>query len=167
MGMGRIFLILPVRMKQNPTRRVNENMIAKGSGYVRGNRQAATARLTSHFKYTEHRSKDLERETRDGRRIFSKDQDVVSRKDAVDDVMEHTSTSVNYHKIVLSPGQDEPIQDWREWTRDVMHDLEERQGHALYWYAVKHDNTDNPHDQVSWVYPAQDINQEKYQYHLY
>ncbi len=123
-------------------------MIAKGSGYVRGNRQAAAARLTSHMKYTEHRSKDLERETRDDRRIFSKDQDVVSRKDAVDDVMEHTSTSVNYHKIVLSPGQDEPIQDWREWTREVMHDLEERQGHALHWYAVKHDNTDNPHVHV-------------------
>src|SRR5450755_4679088 len=81
-------------------------MIAKGSGYVRGNRQAAAARLTSHMKYTEHRSRDMERETRDDRRIFSKDQDVVGRKDAVDDVMEHTSTSVNYHKFVLSPGED-------------------------------------------------------------
>ena len=100
------------------------------------------------MKYTEHRSRDMERETRDDRRIFSKDQDVVGRKDAVDDVMEHTSTSVNYHKFVLSPGEDEPVSDWREWTRDVMQDLEERQGRELHWYAVKHDNTDNPHVHV-------------------
>ncbi len=123
-------------------------MIAKGSGYVRGNRQAAAARLTSHLKYTEHRSKDPERETRDDRRIFSKEDDVVNRKDAIEDVMSHTSTSVNYHKVVLSPGQDEPVSDWREWTRDVMKDLEEAQGRELHWYAVKHDNTDNPHVHV-------------------
>lgn len=123
-------------------------MIAKGSGYVRGNREAARARLGSHLKYTEHRSKDLERETRDDRRIFSKDEDVVNRRDAVDGTMEHTSTSANYHKMVLSPGQDEPITDWKEWTREVMHDLEERKGQELHWYAVKHDNTDNPHVHV-------------------
>lgn len=123
-------------------------MIAKGSGYVRGNRPAAQARLVSHMKYTEHRSRDTERESRDDRRIFSKDEDIVSRKDAVSDVMEHTSTSVNYHKVVLSPSQDEPVADWKEWTRDVMQDLEESQGRALHWYAVKHDNTDNPHVHV-------------------
>jgi hypothetical protein len=99
------------------------------------------------MKYTEHRSM-AEHETRDDRRIFSKDQDVVKRRDAVNDVMDHTSTSVNYHKMVLSPGQDEPIRDWREWTRDVMKDLEERQGRELHWYAVHHDNTDNPHVHV-------------------
>lgn len=123
-------------------------MIAKGSGYVRGNRQAAAARLTAHMKYTEHRSQDTERESRDDRRIFSKDEDVVNRRDAVHDVMEHTSTSVNYHKVVLSPGQDEPVSDWREWTRDVMADLEESQGRELHWYAVHHENTDNPHVHV-------------------
>jgi hypothetical protein len=123
-------------------------MIVKGSGYVRGNREKASTRLGSHLKYTEHRSKDAERETRDDRRIYSKDQDVVSRKDATNDIMEHTSTNVNYHKIVLSPGQDEPIRDWREWTREVMADLEERQGRALHWYAVNHNNTENPHVHV-------------------
>ena len=72
----------------------------------------------------------------------------MSRQDATDDVMSHTSTSVNYHKIVLSPGEDEPVQDWREWTRNVMHDLEEEQGRELHWYAVNHNNTDNPHVHV-------------------
>jgi hypothetical protein len=122
-------------------------MIAKGSGYNRGDRQAGRARLAAHFKYVEHRSR-TENESRDDRRIFSKDEDVVNRRDAVNDVMDHTSTSVNYHKIVLSPGEDEPVQDWREWTREVMKDLEESQGRELHWYAVKHDNTDNPHVHV-------------------
>ncbi len=123
-------------------------MIAKGSGYVRGNREAARARLSSHMKYIEHRSKDPEVESRDDRRIFSKDEDVVNRRDAIDGTMEHTSTSANYHKIVLSPGEDEPITDWKEWTREVMHDLEERKGQELHWHAVKHENTDNPHVHV-------------------
>jgi type IV secretory pathway VirD2 relaxase len=123
-------------------------MIAKGSGYVRSNRDAARARLISHFKYVEHRSRELSEESRDDRRVFDKEQDVVNRRDAVNDVMEHTSTSVNYHKIVLSPGEDEPVQDWRQWTRDVMQDLEEAQGRELHWYAVHHQNTDHPHIHV-------------------
>ena len=123
-------------------------MIAKGSGYVRGNRDAARTRLTSHFKYIEHRSRDISDESRDDRRIFDKEHDVVNRRDAVNDVMHHTSTSVNYHKIVLSPAEDEPVQDWREWTRDVMQDLEEAQGKELHWYAVHHQNTEHPHIHV-------------------
>ena len=122
-------------------------MIAKGSGYVRGNREAARARLISHFKYIEHRSRELS-ESRDDRRIFDNEHDVVNRRDAVDEVMEHTSTSVNYHKVVLSPGDDEPIEDWRAWTREVMHDLEEEQGRTLHWYAVHHQNTEHPHVHV-------------------
>jgi len=123
-------------------------MIAKGSGYVRGNRDAARARLTFHFKYIGHRSRDISSESRDDRRIFDKEHDVVNRCDAVNDVMNHTSTSVNYHKIVLSLGEDEPVQDWREWTRNVMQDLEEAQGKELHWYGVHHQNTDHPHVHV-------------------
>lgn len=123
-------------------------MIAKGSGYVRGNREVARARLVSHLKYTEHRSREGERESRDDRRIFSKDQDVVSRRDAVNEIMEHTSTSVNYHKVVLSPSQEEPVADWREWTREIMTDLEGSQGRELHWYAIHHGNTNHPHVHV-------------------
>ncbi|MBA2395799.1 MAG: hypothetical protein H0V70_23985 [Ktedonobacteraceae bacterium] len=96
----------------------------------------------------EHRSKELSLETRDDRRIFDKDNDVVNRRDAVNDVMEHTSTSVNYHKIVLSPSKEEAVHDWREWTRQVMNDLEKVQGKELHWYAVHHQNTENPHVHV-------------------
>ena len=134
-------------------------MIAKGSGYVRGNRDVSRARLVSHLKYIEHRSRESSLESRDDRRIFSKDQDVVKRRDAVNDVMDHTSTSVNFHKVVLSPGEDEPVTDWRAWTRQVMQDLEEAQDKELHWYAVYHSNTEHPHVHV--VVAGAGYNQEK------
>lgn len=135
-----------IKTRRNPTGLAMylDHMIAKGSGYNRRNREVGQIRLVAHFKYVDHRSR-TKNETRDDRRIFSKDEDVVSRRDAVNDTMDHTSASVNYHKIVLSPGKAEPVHDWRKWTWDVMHDLEERQGKELHWYAVKHDNMDNLH----------------------
>ena len=48
--------------------------------------------LDSHLKYLEHRSHD-EHESREDRSIFSKEDDQVERRDAVNDVMEHTSTA--------------------------------------------------------------------------
>ena len=121
-------------------------MIAKGR-FVRGNAAQSAAHLQAHLKYIEYRSRELD-ETREDRSLFSKDNDHVERQEALDDVMEHTSNSVHYHKIVLSPADDEPIEDWREWTRDVMSDLEDMQGKELHWYAVSHQNTDHPHIHV-------------------
>jgi hypothetical protein len=118
-------------------------MIAKGR-YNRGNRQVGGARCAAHMKYLEYRSLG-ENETREDRYIFNEESDHVGRREAVDDVMSHTSTAVNYHNIVLSPGENEPVEDYRAWTRDVMNDLEDRQGKELHWYGVVHDNTDNPH----------------------
>lgn len=123
-------------------------MIAKGK-YVRGgDRKVASSHLKAHFKYIEHRSHDLEHEQRDDRRLFSKDSDVVHRREAVDDVMEHSSSRVSFHKIVLSPSEEEPVLDWRQWTREVMADLEETQQKELHWYAVRHENTAHPHVHV-------------------
>ena len=124
-------------------------MIARGR-YIKGgaaHQASAAAHLNAHLKYLEHRSRD-EQENREDRSIFSKDDDQVNRRDAVDDVMGHTSGSVSYHKIVLSPGDDEPVQDWREWTREVMADLEAEQGIDLHWYAVHHSNTEHEHVHV-------------------
>ena len=118
-------------------------MIAKGR-YNRGNRQVGGARCAAQMKYLEYRSLG-ENETREDRHIFSGESDHVGRREAVDDVMSHTSTAVNYHKIVLSPGENEPVEDYRVWAREVMNDLEERQEKELHWYGVVHDNTDNPH----------------------
>jgi len=62
--------------------------------------------------------------------------------------MAHTSHRVSYHTFVLSPGDDEPVQDWQQWTRDVLADLEEQQGKDLHWYAVHHSNTEHEHVHV-------------------
>jgi hypothetical protein len=124
-------------------------MIAKGR-YIKGgatNSASAAGHLNSHLKYLEHRSRD-EQESRGDRSIFSKEDDAVERRDVVNDVMEHTSHSVSYHKIVLSPSDDEPMQDWREWTREVMADLEDEQGKEMHWYAVHHSNTEHEHVHV-------------------
>jgi type IV secretory pathway VirD2 relaxase len=124
-------------------------MIAKGK-YIKGgaaNQKAAGSQLKAHFKYLEHRSRD-ELESREDRSLFSKYDDYVGRQEAAQDVMKHTSRSVSYHKILLSPGEDEPVQDWKQWTRDVMADLEDAQGKELHWYAVHHSNTDHEHVHV-------------------
>ena len=118
--------------------------IAKGTGYVQGSRRAAAGKLASHIKYLEHRPRGAE-ETRDDRTIFSEQRDAVGRHQAIDDVMNHTSSAVNYHRLVLSPSKDEPVSDWQEWTRRVMRDLEVFKRQELHWYAVKHSNTDDPH----------------------
>ena len=122
-------------------------MIIKGR-FVRGSREKSAKHLAAHMRYIEHRSRDEQLEHREDRYLFSKESDQVDREEAVSDVMDHTSTSVNYHKIVLSPGPDEPIGDYRKWVRDVMHDLEEEQGKDLHWYASYHANTDHPHVHV-------------------
>jgi type IV secretory pathway VirD2 relaxase len=124
-------------------------MIAKGR-FVKGgaaNSASAAGHLNSHLKYLEHRSRD-DLERLEDRSIYSREDDDVERRAAVNDVMEHTSHSVSYHKIVLSPGDDEPVQNWRAWTREVMADLEDEQGKDLHWYAVVHQNTDHPHVHV-------------------
>ncbi len=124
-------------------------MIAKGR-YVKGgaaNSASAAGHLNGHLKYLEHRGRD-DQESRDDRSIFSKEDETADRRDAVNEVMEHTSHSVSYHKIVLSPSGDEPVQDWREWTREVMADLEDAQGLDLRWYAVHHSNTEHEHVHV-------------------
>lgn len=117
----------------------------------KGTPKARGSKLAAHFKYAQYRTLG-EKETPQDRYLFSQESDEVSRKDAVNDVMSHSSYSVNYHKIILSPADYEHIDDYRQWTRDVMNDLQERKGVELHWYAVVHahprENTDTPHVHV-------------------
>jgi type IV secretory pathway VirD2 relaxase len=108
--------------------------------------KAARAHLSAHMKYIEHRSRDQEQESRDDRRIFNEHDDVINRKDAINDIMNHTSQrDAYYHKVMLSPGPDIPVSDYRTWTRDLMRDLEQMYGQKLHWYAVQHHNTEHAH----------------------
>jgi hypothetical protein len=122
--------------------------IIRGKYVKGGKRKDVGNKLSAHFKYNQYRSMG-QSETKEDRYIFTQESDHIQRREAVDDVMTHTSSSVNYHKIVLSPADYEHIDDYRQWTRDVMHDLEEKKGVKLHWYAVvqahERENTNTPH----------------------
>src|SRR5579883_878073 len=122
--------------------------VVKGS-YIKGKvTKAAAQRLTAHFKYNHYRKFGPE-ETREDRYIFSQEEDNINRKDAVQDVLSHTHSRLNYHKIILSPADYEHIDDYRQWTRDVMRELQERKQIRLHWYAVvqahEREHTTTPH----------------------
>src|SRR5690348_2123108 len=116
------------------------------SRYVGGRTPKTKARklLTSHLKYMQFRSRSAWEQPED-RTIFTKDADDVDRKTAIDAIMRQGSTVARYHKLMLSPAKDEPVIDLRDWTRQVMAELEARKGMRLMWYAVQHRNTENPH----------------------
>jgi hypothetical protein len=110
--------------------------------------KAVGSRLSAHLKYNQHRTLGAD-ETREDRHFFSQEQDHIHRKDAVNDIMSHTSRSVNYHTIILSPGEHERVEDFRQWTRNMMADLQARKGLHLHWYAVvqahEREQTTEPH----------------------
>lgn len=125
-------------------------MIVK-SAHVRASRVSqgqASSTLTSHLKYLQYRERDPDLESRADRYLFNDQEDHVERRAAHDDLLGERAGDIYYHRLILSPAQDEPVEEWREWTRAVMGDLEDRLGQDLEWYAVQHHNTDDPHVHV-------------------
>lgn len=125
--------------------------VVKGR-YVTGrDAKAIRKRLAAHLKYAQHRKRGAD-ETREDRAIFNQDREYVERGEAIQDILSHSSRSVSYHKIIFSPGEHEHVDDFRQWIREQMHDLEERKGIHLHWYAVIHaherEHTDEPHVHV-------------------
>jgi len=108
----------------------------------------ASSALKSHLKYLQYRERDELKEAREDRCLFGKERDQIDRKDAHTDLMAERAGDIYYHRMVLSPSHQEPVTDWREWTRDVMGDLERHLGTDLHWYGAVHQNTDNPHVHV-------------------
>ena len=123
---------------------------AKNVRASRVSRQKATSALSSHAKYLQYRERDPEHETRADRQFFYEEYDAVDRCWVVKDLLDEQEQvgDIYYHRIVLSPSQEEPVDDWREWTREVMADLEDHFDQDLNWYAVHHANTDDPHVHV-------------------
>jgi hypothetical protein len=58
-------------------------------------------------------------------------------------IMDHATSRVAYHRLILSPGQE--VADMQEWTRMVMDDLADQLDQELHWVAVVHRNTEHPH----------------------
>ena len=123
---------------------------AKNVRASRVSRQQATSALSSHAKYLQYRERDPEQETKADRQFFNEESDAVDRRWVVKDVLngEEQAGDIYYHRIILSPSQKEPINDWREWTLEVMADLEDHFNQDVNWYAVHHANTDDPHVHV-------------------
>jgi hypothetical protein len=127
-------------------------------------RQQLGRQLSAHFKYLEYR-KLGEHEAREDRYIFNAESDHIERKDAVDDILDHGNATVSNHHIVFSPAEYEHIDDYRQWIRDQMRDLEERKGIALHWYAVvqahPRENTDTPHVHMVLAGVGEDLQTDK------
>lgn len=121
---------------------------AKNVRASRVSRQQATSALGSHLKYLQYRERDPERETKADRHFFNDEHDHIDRRGVSKEMMDEQAGDIYYHRIILSPSQEEPVSDWREWTREVMADLEDRFHQDLDWYAVLHANTDDPHVHV-------------------
>ncbi len=124
-------------------------MIVK-SRHVRASRVSsgqASSALGSQLKYLQYRERDPE-ESRADRNLFDRDREQVSRREAHDTLLSERAGDIYYHRLILSPGHDEPVEDWHAWTRDVMNDLADRLHTDLTWYAVVHQNTDDPHVHV-------------------
>lgn len=108
----------------------------------------ASSALKSHLKYIQYRERG-ENETRQERHLFSKESEQVDRKQVHAAIMQQEQAGdIYYHRLILSPSQEEPVHDFHQWTRDVMQELEREQGKELDWYATVHTNTDNPHVHV-------------------
>jgi hypothetical protein len=108
----------------------------------------ASSSLKSHLKYIQYRERDPLQETPQDRHLFGKENDHVERKDVHTHLMQEPTGDVYYHRMILSPADSEPVQNWHEWTRAVMSDLEQRFGTELDWYAAHHQNTEYPHMHV-------------------
>src|ERR1700730_10718428 len=113
-------------------------MIVK-SAHVRPSRVSqsqASSALSSHLKYLQYRERDPEVESRADRYLFNAEEDHVERWVAHNDLMGEPAGDIYYHRLILSPAQDEPVEDWRGWTGSGMGGLEDQLGQSLVCYAV-------------------------------
>jgi hypothetical protein len=110
--------------------------------------EKAAARLKSHLKYLQYRQHNREREQIKDRHFFSRQSDRVDRGWIHQSIMQRRIGNVYYYRLLFSPAYDEPVSDWRYWTRAVLRDLERRFGQDLNWYAIVHDEMEMPHVHV-------------------
>ncbi len=108
--------------------------------YLSG-RSQGVGRAQAHIKYIQFRAgKDKDGETRS---FFNGERDDVHRLEIKRAIKEQDERGTMMHKLILSPGV--PDADVKEYCREIMADLGGSKGLDLEWYAVRHDNTNNPH----------------------
>ena len=107
--------------------------------------EKAAVMLTSHLKYLQYRQRNLDHEQMKDRSFFHDHSDHIDRRWIQQDVLRERIGGVYYYQLLLTPCHDEPVSDYRQWTRILMHDLEGWLKLELNWYAIVHHNTNRPH----------------------
>jgi len=116
-----------------------------GGKKARGKSPAGQAQDALHYMQT----RPLDNGERpEDRHFFGPERDGGSWREARAEIMDHATEQVAFHRLILSPGPDQPVADMREWTRMVLDDLADTRGQTLHWVAVVHRNTDHPHAHV-------------------
>ena len=117
------------------------------AGGKKGRGKSAAGRAYDALHYMQTRPLDNGERPED-RHFFEPEREGGSWREAREEIMEHATDRVAFHRLILSPGPDQPVADMREWTRMVMDDLSDTLGQQLHWVAVIHRNTDHPHAHV-------------------
>jgi type IV secretory pathway VirD2 relaxase len=118
--------------------------------YLKGSKGVGKAR--AHINYIQYRpGEDREK----GARVFfNGDRDDVLGREVKERLSEQERNGVTMHKLILSPG----VQgcDLRDYTRELMEELQREKGQQLDWFAVEHRNTEHAHLHV--VVMGKDLN---------
>jgi hypothetical protein len=110
-----------------------------------GSEKKAAATLTSHLKYLQYRQRNPHYERKKDRAFFHGHSDHIDRRCIQQDLMRERVGGIFYYQLLLIPSHDEPVSDYRQWTRALLHDLEDWFSLELNWYGVLHRNTASPH----------------------
>jgi len=117
------------------------------AGGTRGRGTSAAGQAQDALHYMQTRPLDNGERPED-RHFFGPERDGGSWCEARMEILDHATEQVAFHRLILSPGPDQPVADMREWTRMVLDDLADTLGQQLHWVAVIHCNTDHPHAHV-------------------
>lgn len=114
-----------------------------------GTKSAKSVKASARYYTTREneRGETMEREA------FSKDRDELSR-DELNERLERADQEHEYHyRIAVSPGTDREAEgvDLREYTREVMREVERQQGGGASWVAVEH-GRDTAHTERAHVH---------------
>jgi hypothetical protein len=117
------------------------NTVVKSS-YVRRSKYS-DRKLRRQVIYLEHRERA---EGESPRVFFDREHNAVDSQKVLDRLMEHQGEEVAFHKLILSPGDNDT--NLKNYTRDVMNSLEKSLRCDLVWVGEEHRHTDHYHVHV-------------------
>ncbi len=110
--------------------------------FLKGGKGVGKAR--AHINYIQYR--EGEDRGKGPRQFFNEDKEQILGRDIKEKLLEQEKNGVTMHKIILSPGVQGA--DLKEYTREMMDQLEREKGQKLDWYGIEHRNTEHPHVHV-------------------